>query len=200
MNFALYFFKKTFGINPEPHRLRRKFMNCVECGKETDINQGTEKNPLCPICYLSLQKTYQDNAAAEKSSIQGKPESFNVGRVLGGVGIGIIGIFLMLFLCGNFFKDQDEAKPTIYNSSYDGSVRQVKEYIKENLNDPESCKFITWSNVTDFVNQGDTTYQVFCKFRAKNAFGAYVLESKRFLLNKKGEIINVYDSNWKIDQ
>ena len=73
----------------------------------------------------------------------------------------------------------------VKNSEWDGSVSQVKSYIKANAKDPKSLKFISWSPVTET----DNGFLVRVKYRAKNSFGALVVEEKLFLLNSSGTIV-----------
>jgi len=35
-------------------------MKCVECGNETDLNSGTQENPLCPSCYNKMSIQYSN--------------------------------------------------------------------------------------------------------------------------------------------
>jgi hypothetical protein len=82
-------------------------------------------------------------------------------------------------------KKKDGIK--IENSVWDGSVRQVEKYLKSTLKDPKSYESIEWGNVVEF-NDG---YKVYHKFRAKNSFGGYSIESHVFYLNLEGNVINV---------
>ena len=75
----------------------------------------------------------------------------------------------------------------ITNSSYDGSVSQVKDYLKKNLKDPKSYEGIEWSKVKEEPNG----YSVYHKYRAKNSFGGYVIEAKVFYLDFGGNVIQV---------
>lgn len=80
-------------------------------------------------------------------------------------------------------------KTTVENSPWDGSVRQVERYLKDNLKDPDSLDVISWSNV---LPDGDG-FKVRCSYRAKNSFGGFVVEEKIFLLNSDGRITGVLD-------
>lgn len=86
-------------------------------------------------------------------------------------------------------KNSIDSTPTydIQNSPWDGSVWQVKKYLKSSLKDPKSYEGIEWSNV---VKDGDT-YRVRHKYRAKNSFGAYVVEEYVFVLNEQGTVIDM---------
>lgn len=104
----------------------------------------------------------------------------------------VIGAFLFS-AAGSGDEDSsstNETKEVVYNSSWDGSVRQVKDYLKNNLKDPDSYEGIEWSNV---VKQGDGSFRVRHKYRAKNGFGGYVIENKVFVLDDNGNVIGLYD-------
>ena len=75
----------------------------------------------------------------------------------------------------------------ITKSSYDGSISQVKDYLKKNLKDPKSYEGIEWSKVKEEPNG----YSVYHKYRAKNSFGGYVIEAKVFYLDFGGNVIQV---------
>lgn len=75
----------------------------------------------------------------------------------------------------------------VFNSSYDGSVSQVKDYLKKTLKDPKSYESIEWSKVKEETNG----YSVYHKYRAKNSFGGYVIEAKIFHLDFGGNVIKV---------
>lgn len=76
---------------------------------------------------------------------------------------------------------QREAKFGKYpeNSSWDGSVRCVEEYLKNMANDPDSLKFEEWSKV--YYNENDG-WVVYCVYRGKNAFGVYIKAANWFVI------------------
>lgn len=80
-------------------------------------------------------------------------------------------------------------KEVVYNSAWDGSVRQVEQYLDRNLKDPDSFEAIEWSKV---IGNGDG-FAVRCKYRAKNSLGGYVIEEQIFVMNKRGDVISVSD-------
>ena len=86
----------------------------------------------------------------------------------------------------------DTNSTEVKNSSYDGSVRQVESYLKRTLTDPNSLEVIQWSKVRDMThNQYGYRYVVMVKYKAKNSFGGYVVESNTFYLNKNGNVVDV---------
>ncbi len=75
----------------------------------------------------------------------------------------------------------------VSNSSYDASVSQVIDYLKKNLKDPKSYEGIEWSKVKEETDG----YSVYHKYRAKNSFGGYVIETQIFYLDFGGNVVRV---------
>jgi hypothetical protein len=91
--------------------------------------------------------------------------------------------------------------PIVHNSEYDDSVYQVEEWLKKNLKDPKSLEIIDWGTVWEtemligdvYSGQSIPVFTVTVRYRAKNSFGGYVIENKRFTLNRSGVVIKVED-------
>lgn len=78
----------------------------------------------------------------------------------------------------------------VKNSGWDGSVKQVKEYLKYSyLRDPDSYESIEWSE----VKRKDDGFYVRHKYRAKNGFGGYVVANQLFHLDFSGNVVDVKD-------
>jgi len=104
----------------------------------------------------------------------------------------------VMLLIGIFSTDNDTQEvvtdsiaknSVVRNSEWDGSVRQVERYLKNNLKDPDSYESIEWSPVTE-AGEG---HIVRVKYRAKNSFGGYVVENKVFLLDSKSKVLSNSD-------
>lgn len=80
---------------------------------------------------------------------------------------------------------------SVKNSGWDGSVLQVKRFLKKTLKDPKSYEGIEWSE----VQSTEEGYVVRHKYRAKNSFGGYVVENNLFYLDKSGNVINIMPFN-----
>jgi len=78
----------------------------------------------------------------------------------------------------------------VFNSGFDGSVRQIEDYLKKTLNDPFSVKFESWGEVMRFET-GPCTYMAWCRYRAKNAYGGYVLTKQTFCMDANGVVVHV---------
>jgi hypothetical protein len=74
----------------------------------------------------------------------------------------------------------------VSQSSWDGSVSQVKDWLKAHANDPSSLEFEKW-NLSKYDNGN---YDVFVTYRAKNGFGALMLYQGRFVLSPSGSILS----------
>jgi len=85
----------------------------------------------------------------------------------------------------------EDSLPIVHNSNWDGSVRQVKDFLKENLNDPDSYEAVTWSPVQQ--NPDNHDFIVRHKYRARNGFGGLMIYDQIFTLDSLGDVINVSD-------
>ena len=144
---------------------------------------------------------YYDGGTKKWDTLDKFIASKNKSDIYKGCG-GCLIIFLILGLLGSIFDSSDdnsgtndsstldkprEEREIVSNSSWDGSVSQVKDYLKVTLKDPKSLEFIEWSKV---IKNDDGDFNVRVKFRAKNSFGGYVLETWWFYLSPSGAIKN----------
>lgn len=85
----------------------------------------------------------------------------------------------------------EPAKEAVYNSEWDGSVKQVEDYLENTLNDPDSYSSVEWGTV---VKNPDTKwYIVRHKYRAKNVFGGTIIKHQVFTLDSLGTVLSVSD-------
>jgi hypothetical protein len=66
-------------------------------------------------------------------------------------------------------------------------VSQVEDYLKRTLKDPDSYQSIEWGK----VKKTAIGYKVWHRYRAKNSFGGYVVETTEFILDSRGNVISV---------
>lgn len=104
--------------------------------------------------------------------------------------ISLIGLGIFVFIAFGSSESDSKNLGTVYNNSWDGSVSQVEQYLKNNLKDPDSFEAIEWSNVQ---KESDGSFFVRCKYRAKNSFGGYVIENKIFYLDAQGTVTYFVD-------
>jgi hypothetical protein len=79
--------------------------------------------------------------------------------------------------------------PVVFNAPYDGSVWQIRDWLKKHAKNPASLKVLHWGKVESL----DDGFLVHVKFEAKNAAGAEVPGDKVFRLDGSGEIVGMVD-------
>ncbi len=160
-----------------------QFVFCSKCGTR---NFADDKK--CGVCKNKLN-SLPAQEIIQQTDFKNSP------------GTWIILIVIAFFFYYAFFHTSDKkdnaVNATVTNSSWDASVYQVENYLKNKyLSDPDSYKSISWSEVvklTESKEKGFACYQVRHKYRAKNAFGGYVVEEKLFKLDIEGNIVDVRD-------
>jgi hypothetical protein len=160
-------------------------ISCPECKKK--ISDSAEN---CPNCGFQL--------TPEKiAEIKEKEQQTHKGCGIGC--LSNIAIVFIIYLISSFLPSTSPNKnktststphEIVYNSSWDGSVSQVKTWLKANLKDPRSLEFVEWSPVS---KTNDGGFMVRVKYRAKNSFGGYVVENKVFFLNSVGTVTKSFD-------
>lgn len=154
-------------------------ITCPECK-----NQISETAENCPKCGYKI-------TPEKVAEIKQQSKKFNKGC---GIGCLIIIAIIAIGVLINLLSSSDTQKSTnqiVENSQWDGSVSQVKSWLKSNLKDPESLKVEEWGKVV----KNSTGFVVRCKYRAKNSFGGFAIEHKVFYLDSLGNITSVND--WK---
>ena len=104
--------------------------------------------------------------------------------------LAIMGAGLATCTGGKEAKKAKEPREVVYNSPWDGGVRQVERWMARNLKDPDSFEAIEWGGVVKTDKGG---FLVRVKYRAKNSFGGYGIDHKLFALSSKGEVLLVTD-------
>ena len=84
-----------------------------------------------------------------------------------------------------------QSKRFVHNDVLDASVRQVKQFLKKNLNDPESYDGVEWSPVSQ--NPHTKWFIVRHKYRAKNGYGATQIYNQIFTLDSLGTVLSISD-------
>jgi len=75
-------------------------------------------------------------------------------------------------------------------SAWDGSHRKLEEFIKSQMNDPDSYEHVE----TRYGDRGDFLI-VQTTFRGKNAFGGVVKNSVKAKVGLDGEVMEIIDAN-----
>lgn len=72
--------------------------------------------------------------------------------------------------------------------AWDGSLRPVRHFVRENANDPDSISFVGCEE-PEFTNR---CWSAVCQYRGKNAFGATILKRSRFWMTSE-RVLGVQD-------
>lgn len=84
----------------------------------------------------------------------------------------------------------------VHQSRWDGSVKQVVDYIKENAHDAKSYEPVQWDTL--YIDEsGIGKYTIRHKFRIKNGFGAIRLTSIKFYLDANGNVVRTEEDEIK---
>ena len=182
-----------------PNCSTRNFADDKVCGvcktklSSKTINQGTKRVPVKqPNRNPKIIQHAINTLASPQNPKLSTPKLSGCAWIII-ISLAIVG-YTTFF--GDDSKKSSSSKEAVINSEWDGSVQPVEDYIKNNLNDPDSYKSVSWSEVfklNDTKEIGFASYQVRHKYRAKNAFGAYVTEEKLFKLDYQGNIVEVRD-------
>ena len=164
---------------------------CPECKKK--ISDTATSCPNCGHPFPEITNT--------PSVISEEPISGNNAL---GVGCVIVAVIIIFMCCGGgrswanstntssgsgSLGSSAKSREIVYNSDWDGSVRQVKSWLKSNAKDPKSLEYIEWSAVIET----DNGFLVRVKYRAKNSFGGYVVSNQMFSLDSSGNVDGVVD-------
>ena len=157
----------------------------------------------CSICFimfwcfliLASKKIFKESLADNlKDSFKSFFIGFGllIGAIVGGLCLAacIVGIVygIMLAIIGIFDLDNPKQHPPasqVSQSSWDGSVSQVKDWMKAHANDPSSLQYAGWN----LSKLGNGDFDVVVQYRAKNGFGALTLHRGDFILSPDGTIL-----------
>jgi hypothetical protein len=126
-----------------------------------------------------------------KSEIQAEELT---GKQKAGGCLFLIVVSMLISMCFIYVTDnvdteltKEDLIPTQSEPGY--SVWQVSYYLKNNLNDPDSYESVSWGT----LQPSGSEFLIPHKYRAKNGFGATILQSQVFVLDSTGNVIRVGD-------
>lgn len=100
-------------------------------------------------------------------------------------------LFLGNCVRGCIFDPKTPEKIVIENNHLDGSVKQVRLYVKNNIRNSSSYESLDWSNLK--FNDEKRVYLVRHKYRYKNDFDQIQIEEKLFTIDTLGNVIYELD-------
>lgn len=105
--------------------------------------------------------------------------------------LAIIILCIGIATCNSKHEQENVPKEVVYNDEWDSSVKQVKDFLKSNLNDPDSYDAMEWSPVTQHPETKE--FIVRHKYRSKNGFGATQIYNQMFIMDSTGVVTSVQD-------
>ncbi len=158
-------------------------IGCPECKKKI-----SDSVTSCPNCGYQITPEKLAEIKKKEKATQNKFASGCLVIIL------IIAVFYIIGLVtgssGGSGSGSTTSHAVVENSAWDGSVFQVKSWLKDNAKDPDSIEFIEWSKVKPVGNGG---FMVRAKYRGKNSFGGYTIENKVFFLDASGNVTSSID-------
>jgi hypothetical protein len=165
-------------------------IKCPECSKKV-----SDKAISCPDCGYPIRQENNDCLPLPKSSYQitrltTPDQSSSVlskgskAVILFFVTFSLLSVLLMAVIEPEITKETypKASKPLSPDEKRLGKIpfgeAVVSVYLKQSLNDPSSLKDLNCGRIT----AGSSAWEIDCKYRAKNSFGGYVVENRRFLL------------------
>lgn len=165
---------------------------CPYCGT-VDIVPIEEKRHHCSVCHRQYEVIYDDGTKQEKEKKKtvsflssddnksGKKLNFKAIFIVAAIIIAVVSLFSLI-------PDMNSDPTPTKTDSY--VMSGVRTYLMENLKDPSSYQDLEWS--PSGVNSNGQ-YYIRHKYRAKNSFGATVVEQKIFYLDKSCRVVNSHD-------
>jgi hypothetical protein len=75
--------------------------------------------------------------------------------------------------------------------SANGTIPIVIKWFNDNLHDPYSARYVSWTKVRKGIYQGEPYWVVGVRLRAKNAFNAYRLSDYIFYI-RRNRVVNFH--------
>ncbi len=148
---------------------------------------------------FNIAITNKDNVIKEKDySIEYFNNEFHLDTIS-----NIEGVYLFEYVKGKSFKTKDYKEPLVFQSArqakiiekfdknfydkYSKTYTPLDDYLQKSLNDPSSLEYITM----DKTGYTDGVFSIEGSFRAKNGFGALVINNVTCHIDTEGNISNV---------
>lgn len=167
-------------------------VNCSNCKEVLEIREELQEDDMwyCPICKTNFNNPNYKKVILKPSKALYKPaqnETISNANFAKIIRVGLIITTLAIF---GYFIDKNDGNGG--NDNIEVRVKsQVKQYLDNNLNDPNSYESVNWSKVLEVTDGYNYKYKVRHIYRAKNAFGGLILENQVFRLDKDFNIVEI---------
>jgi hypothetical protein len=82
-----------------------------------------------------------------------------------------------------------EGRDPVFNNPWNHAVEPVERYLKQHVHDAASIEVMEWGQV-EVAREG---YQVRCVYKSKNVLGKMTTQSRLFVLDHTGKVIDIRD-------
>ena len=82
-----------------------------------------------------------------------------------------------------------EGRDPVFNNPWNHAVEPVERYLKQHVHDAASIEMLEWGQV-ELTRDG---YQVRCVYKSKNVLGKMATQSRLFVLNHLGQVVDIRD-------
>jgi hypothetical protein len=82
-----------------------------------------------------------------------------------------------------------EGRDPVFNNPWNHAVAPVERYLKQHVHDAASIELLEWGQV-EVTPHG---YQVRCVYKSKNVLGKMATQSRLFVMDREGKVIDIRD-------
>lgn len=82
-----------------------------------------------------------------------------------------------------------EGQDPVFNNPWSHGVEPVERYLKQHVHDAASIELLEWGQV-EATREG---YQVRCVYKSKNVLGKMATQSRLFVMDREGRVIDIRD-------
>lgn len=82
-----------------------------------------------------------------------------------------------------------EGRDAVFNNPWNHAVAPVERYLKQHVHDAASIELLEWGQV-EVTPHG---YQVRCVYKSKNVLGKMATQSRLFVMDREGKVIDIRD-------
>lgn len=149
---------------------------CPSCGYKRNAKMDSDKN--CPVCQSEYPK--------DKKQLSPPSQ------------VALATVIIIIIVAWAIWPESKKVTPELSRKErierafhpWDGSHPALEQYIRKNMNDPDSYKHVEtkyWDN--------DETIVVQTTFRGKNAFGGVVTNSVKARVSLDGKVLEIIEQN-----
>lgn len=162
-------------------------VECPFCNKPIEAPDKADVIFTCPNCHKELI-TY-DKVERKKETLRN--ERIKQEQIYKRYKKKIKWGSIIVLIISLYLYTKNTSDYTYNNPRQQDIQMAVKNYLKQNLDDPDSYKSASWYGFT--YNKADKTYSIWHQYRHRNEYNAVQLETQFFTLDSQKNVIQVRD-------